>query len=264
MYHDLCSGNTSISVPTKVCENPPDFAWPNRHKMRPMVAMMRPNGDPSMSSFQQIYDSAWHHPGVAFVGSGVVLLWALWRRPPALGMLLGLQLLMIIDALCTGGLVPIPHASGWGQLVPVFFVVQGDARFYFLLAKGRFSRRKTLALALLAGLFVPLSSYALQSVFPELLPTRRHLFLTHELLFCGVVLSLLWRLRSVARSSSLKWQRRLCLFELLQYGLWVLSDVVILCGMDIGFALRLVPNLMYYVLFVPFALTTTPAAEART
>ena len=220
-----------------------------------------------MSSFQQIYDSAWHHPGVAFLGGGVVILWALWRRPPALGMLVGLQLLMIIDALCTGGLVPIPHASVWGQLVPVFFVVQGDARFYFLLANRRFSRRKTLLLALLAGLFVPLCSYALQTLLPELLPTRRHLFLTHELLFCGVALSLLWRLRSVAKSPSpprLKWQRRLCLFELLQYGLWVLSDVLILCGMDIGFALRLVPNLMYYVLFVPFALTTTTASEART
>jgi hypothetical protein len=104
-----------------------------------------------MSSFQQIYDSAWHHPGVAFLGGGVVILWALWRRPPALGMLVGLQLLMIIDALCTGGLVPIPHASVWGQLVPVFFVVQGDARLYFLLANRRFSRRKTLLIGAAGG-----------------------------------------------------------------------------------------------------------------
>ena len=36
-------------------------------------------------------------------------------------------------------------------------------------------------------------------------------------------------------------------FVLLYYGLWAASDVVILAtGADVGFGLRVVPNLLYY------------------
>jgi hypothetical protein len=40
--------------------------------------------------------------------------------------------------------------------------------------------------------------------------------------------------------------------------LWASADVIILAGVDAGFGLRLAPNIMYYVGFVPFAWLTAP------
>lgn len=42
-------------------------------------------------------------------------------------------------------------------------------------------------------------------------------------------------------------------FVVLYYALWALSDIVILGGDDRGWGLRLLPNQLYYGLFVPFA-----------
>jgi hypothetical protein len=36
------------------------------------------------------------------------------------------------------------------------------------------------------------------------------------------------------------------------YGLWAAADVLILCGVDAGWPVRLVPNQLYYGFFVPF------------
>ena len=47
--------------------------------------------------------------------------------------------------------------------------------------------------------------------------------------------------------------RALTSFELLQYGLWATSDVLILAGVEAGWLLRLVPNTLYYAAFVRFA-----------
>jgi hypothetical protein len=48
-------------------------------------------------------------------------------------------------------------------------------------------------------------------------------------------------------------------FELVLYVGWALSDVVILVGHDVGYLFRLVPNVLYYAVFVPFALRSAPA-----
>jgi hypothetical protein len=47
-------------------------------------------------------------------------------------------------------------------------------------------------------------------------------------------------------------------FEIAQYALWALADVIILGGHDVGYALRLVPNTMYYVLYLPFVAWSAP------
>jgi hypothetical protein len=50
--------------------------------------------------------------------------------------------------------------------------------------------------------------------------------------------------------------RRFCwavlAFVALYYTLWALADVIILTGDDRGWALRMVPNQLYYGLLVPF------------
>jgi hypothetical protein len=52
-------------------------------------------------------------------------------------------------------------------------------------------------------------------------------------------------------------------YEIVQYALWATADVVILWAKsDAGFAIRLVPNLMYYAFFVPFALVVLKKSDA--
>ena len=51
-------------------------------------------------------------------------------------------------------------------------------------------------------------------------------------------------------------------FVVLYYALWALADTVILGGGDWGWALRIVPNQLYYGLFVPFAYACFFSAKA--
>ncbi len=208
------------------------------------------------SWFRQIYDSAWHHPGVAFAGGALVLLWTYKTRLPHWRAMMALQLVMMIDALCTGTLSPIPTGSAWNQVASVSFVLFGDARFFFLLFQSAGTKPRAVVLAILTGLGIPIASYLLQTLLPSWLPTPRHLFVTYELLFCGLALFLLLLLSRVPQHPMQRWLRMLSSFQLWQYGLWTCADLLILRGIDTGFALRLIPNTMYYVLFVPFVAWT--------
>ena len=40
------------------------------------------------------------------------------------------------------------------------------------------------------------------------------------------------------------------------YALWAIADVLIIAGIDLGWALRIVPNQLYYAFWVPFAYFT--------
>jgi hypothetical protein len=51
-------------------------------------------------------------------------------------------------------------------------------------------------------------------------------------------------------------------FVVLYYVLWALADVLTLNGVDAGWALRMLPNQLYYGLFVPFAYVRFFSAEA--
>lgn len=46
--------------------------------------------------------------------------------------------------------------------------------------------------------------------------------------------------------------RAILLYVAVYYALWAAADVFILNGIDAGWALRIVPNQLYYGLFVPF------------
>lgn len=218
--------------------------------------------------FEQIYSSTWHQP-VSFWVAGaplfVVLSLRLARlrasRAPDLFLLVALWLAQI-EIACDAGLT-----SSWTPLTGraattaiITFVILGDFRFFVLL--GRYARARPsilhwLALPAAAAFVVPVSAHAIAPTFwPE---NTRALFLTYELLFSAM--ALLVRLGFVPRlpsSNSSRWLARLTSYELAQYGLWATADVLILLGHDVGFAVRLVPNTMYYVGFVAFAYLTAP------
>jgi hypothetical protein len=92
----------------------------------------------------------------------------------------------------------------------------------------------------------------------------RVLFLVHEAMF-GMLALGLWlatRARRDLAEAQRRWLTKLCAFELMQYALWAVADIAILIGADAGYLLRVVPNIMYYVAFVPFAWLTAPTQGA--
>ena len=134
------------------------------------------------------------------------------------------------------------------QAVPLFFVLAGDFRYLLLLSAARSDggfrpEAPGVAIALGLTLVVPLSSQAILAVLPGA-PGPRVLYLVYELLFFGFTLVLLQRHPGVRRAA---WLRPVSRFVLLYYGLWATADAVILvAGADVGFALRVIPNVLYY------------------
>lgn len=232
------------------------------------------------SVFDLIHDSPLHHPLLCWAATPLVLA-ALWRARPrsdagsearALWQLaLFGQLLIALDALATGSFSPLAADSAASSVVALGFVLLGDLRYFVLLA--RFARVpapplpqvviRALALTLLSTVLVLLANMFFPLVFQE--PRRK--FLAYEVLFLlvlalvrGVVLPRWLALPAPGSDAAQRrsWLHRLTAFEASQYALWALADVVILSGARSGLLLRLIPNVLYYVAFVPFAFFTAP------
>jgi hypothetical protein len=56
------------------------------------------------------------------------------------------------------------------------------------------------------------------------------------------------------------WLSAITGYAMLYYALWASADVLILSGLDLGFGLRVLPNLLYYGGFLPFVYWTAPAS----
>lgn len=215
-------------------------------------------------------DSGWHHPGLAFVlcaGAAVVVL----RRVPAGPLRRALLLftaLTALDAWLTGALTPLPAGGLLAQNVSIAFVILGDLRLFVLLERFRCDTRwvPAIARAVALSLVVPVAQALAIRAAPEAFTEQRRIYLVYELFFValGTLLLLLRYPSRSAKSPALAWySTRLLAFFLVQYALWVVSDVLILSGVEMGFALRLVPNALYYGLFLAFAAWRAPV-EATT
>jgi mono/diheme cytochrome c family protein len=228
--------------------------------------------------YERIYDSAWHHPMLCWLAAPFILaaLIAAHERhssPFHLRYALSWLVLIVLDALWTGAVPPLPPEHPVTRLIPIAFVLLGDTRYFQLVetilpAGGRpRTTRAALLRALLLALIVPVTTTALRLLQPQLVPSMRVLYLIYELLFVALLLVLLVilprRLRRSPRTGQQKLRLRtvrvLTAFELAQYGLWALCDALILHGVDAALLLRIVPNLLYYVAFVPFAYFVVPA-----
>ena len=88
---------------------------------------------------------------------------------------------------------------------------------------------------------------AIVPVFAQLTTAGREprvLFLVYELAFCALTVALL---RWHPNARALPWVRAVSRFVLLYYGLWAAADVVLLAtAADLGYGLRVIPNLLYY------------------
>jgi hypothetical protein len=158
----------------------------------------------------------------------------------------------LLDPIATGLL-------GW-PMVP--FVLLGDYRVFALLLvvmqPGR-SWPGALVEAAAWTLVVPALAYGLhrgvgvvRGEQPEMM-----LWLVYEIAFVLLALSLAVRLVP-ARVGLERRAARRYLYAILAivgayYGLWATADLIILSGRDWGWALRIVPNQLYYGVFVPAA-----------
>lgn len=216
-----------------------------------------------MSSWKALYDSGWHHPGMAWALCALALV-VILRRVPAGGLRTALLVFTgttALDAWMTGSLSPLP--ASLAQNVSIAFVILGDLRLFALVEKHRCASSwpKALLRALPLSFLVPVAQALAIKASPATFSELRHIFLVYELFFVVLAVGLLlvrYPSRSAA-SPALGWYATsLVGFFLVQYGLWVAADVLILAGVESAYGLRLVPNALYYGLFLAFAAWRAP------
>ncbi len=171
-------------------------------------------------------------------------------------------LLTMLDPVATG---PLVRALGGPEttadlVLSCFFVLLGDFRVFWLLFRLA-GPRVAGAAALEAAawtLLVPAVALSLRAglraAFPKL--PDNTLWLVYELCFTMLALGLRARLlparMSRASAPLRRFVRAVAGYSALYYALWAISDLLILIlGLDAGWALRAVPNQLYYAWYVP-------------
>ncbi|MGV3620250.1 MAG: hypothetical protein ACO1OB_05515 [Archangium sp.] len=207
-------------------------------------------------NFETFYSSAWQHPGMPWLLCAVALAFVLRVKDTTLrNVLLLFTFTTAMDAWLTGPLSPLPQGSLLARNVSIGFVIWGDVRLFVFLQKFRNDettwRRAWLTGIALAFIVPVIQAIAIRS-FPEAFVEERRIYLVYEAAFevLGCVLLLSGYARSWVATSLLG-------FFVVQYALWVASDVLILAGQSWAFGLRVVPNAMYYGLFLMFAARRT-------
>jgi len=148
-----------------------------------------------------------------------------------------------------------PVAVGVGGVSMVPFVLLGDFRVFLLLLgvlEPEQPLARTFARAAAWTLVVPvlaLSLYRLARGISGPLPEQA-LWLIYECAF--VALALWWRARVArVRPRAERFLRTVLAYVATYYGLWAVADVLIMAGRDVGWAVRVIPNQLYYGLWVP-------------
>ena len=221
----------------------------------------------------EIYASPWHHPGTLLPLALVGLAVALARRArgrdadPAFlrAWLLWWGLEIVLDASLTGFATPLHGHPGAERVASIAFVILGDLRAYLLLERLTAPSRRwssTWARALGWSLVASLAVAAATRVAPATFAATRHVFLFYELVSLGLFAA--WRLVLIPRRAAATdapaaaLARDVAAFFLVQYALWITSDVLILSGVDLAYLLRLAPNVLYYGCFVAFVAWRAP------
>lgn len=207
-------------------------------------------------SFQSFAEGPWVLPLLPWLATPIVLLAALRRQGFLRAWGIVFAILIAVDAWCAGAFAPFPSTSPWAMLTGVAFVIVGDFR-YFLVVEASRKRRPSRAVAIALGLafVVPLASQALR-MSPWAARDLRVVYLVYEVAFFALLLAY----GGLLGRASTRFERRLLGFELAQYGAWATVDALLLATKQpVLHLVRVVPNVLYYVAFVPFAL----ASEAR-
>jgi hypothetical protein len=207
-----------------------------------------------MGTFEGFYLSQTQHPMLLWLAAILALGFCLTRQglDPSMRRYCGaLGVLSLLDAWLTSNpIYGIGTLEGrLASAVPLFFVLAGDFRYLLFAgagtARGRIEfTRQRIFVALGLTLVVPISTQVILGLLPSSYDTPRVMFLIYEVFFVALTLCLLRFHRNVR---SVPWIARVSRFVIVYYGLWATADLIILAtGSDLGFALRVVPNVLYY------------------
>ncbi|MCA9637893.1 MAG: hypothetical protein KC420_17820 [Myxococcales bacterium] len=229
-----------------------------------------------MGDFEIFYYSHLQQPFLLWIGAALGLAVALARRglsPAIRRYCLVFTAISIADAYVTTptgppGLGPLPTTASF--VLPVAFIVTGDLRYFLLLEATRDGEYRTPSpagwLRVLAwSWIVPLLSRAIYALLPATdLRTSRALFLAYELSF--LALTLLINLVILPRrqdDAARRWCVRVGWFVASYYALWIVADVIISEGHDVGFLVRSIANFVYYGWLLAFIAWTEPRPATR-
>lgn len=210
-----------------------------------------------------IDQNVWLKVYPAIAANAALFIYALLRRPALKKYLVIFSLTTLADILVAGKILPLGDERLRTPLEYVFVLV-GDLRYILLLSFLLYAQKPLADLrafhltgdvlrpTLIFTLFPTLLVSALNFAKPGLLDASRHRFLAYELIF--FTLTLLWIYVVLPQKNipgkEASFLRRASLPVFVFYGLWSLSDILILNGIEAGYALRIVPNLTYYCGFL--------------
>ena len=191
--------------------------------------------------FQALYDSPFHIPVAAWVGSVVAIGVAIARKK-LVGFTIFFAVICALDAFLTGPWTPLAPDSAAMTAAGITFVIAGDLRYFVLLLDATKSWQRLVAAVALAFIVPIIVQIARAAGVTEL----RQVFLIYELCFFALALGIWFIVRPWS-----DFVRRLTRFEIVQYGLWAGADILLLTtGADAAWLIRMVPNLMYYAFFL--------------
>ncbi len=170
----------------------------------------------------------------------------------------------MIDPLATGPLLSAAFLEYTiaSSLIPFLFVYLGDLRVLLLaigVARPGRPFRSNLAWAAVGTLIVPIwagTGFALARwLWPEL--HGQLLWMLYEFGFLAlcIVLGRVWVARVLPGDPTrAAYLRSIFGYSAAYYALWLAADlVIVVAGLDLGWALRMVPNQLYYAFWAPFA-----------
>ena len=174
--------------------------------------------------------------------------------------------LTMIDPICTGPVADLAlfQSTRVPLLIMFFFVLLGDFRVLFLaisVARPEQARTRRLGWASAVTLIVPVATGLVYGTLDRLIEHLhgQWLWMIYEAgfaLLC-IGLSRRWLPRSLAGASGaearIDYLRDVFAYSTAYYVLWLSADALIVLGdLDLGWALRVVPNQLYYAFWVPF------------
>lgn len=225
--------------------------------------------------YQALYDSPWVATALLAAITMVGLVVWVRRRSFLVAYTVVFTIVSLGDALRSGTWSPLHLlASPWEDAIGLGFVLLGDFRYWLLLERfaarpnakphDATSKKAWLSAVVWLGL-VGLPTVALTKAFPKTFADSRVLYLTWEAIFLLVVAvyRFVWLPKRLARSETAaasvrKWLFDVTRFEVVMYALWATSDVLLLAGVEAALLLRIVPNILYYGVFVWFVAFRAP------
>jgi hypothetical protein len=187
-------------------------------------------------------------PGAARFVSGLTLLFAIET---------------MIDPIATGPLMKLDFFRDIraSEFIPFFFVLLGDLRVLLLaigVSRPERSLRQNLTWAFSMALIVPivtgLGFTLTRWIWPDV--HGQVLWMIYEFAFLAlcIFLARVWVPRSVPNDPAVSaFLKSIFGYSAAYYALWWVADVfIVVADLDLGWAIRIVPNQLYYAFWAPF------------